>query len=170
MSNQGSVDPRLVFDKSLELQTFSLVLDDVGHTVPGRELGEKEARTLSSLIQACRDILADTNMMLQNFKNLDTSSTSSGARTQKAWKGLMWDPHEVNELRSLVTSNTVSLDAFNSSLVSKTFQAVEDNLNELTKRQDQQELQAIINRLPHSNSLHNRMTPSADGKKEPGNG
>ncbi|MCJ1263487.1 hypothetical protein MMC22_003357 [Lobaria immixta] len=130
-----------------EAANLCLVLDDVAQTAPGRELSEKEARTLSSLIQGCRDILADMDTMLQKYENLGTRSSSSGARTRKAWKKITWDLEEVNELRSRVISNTVSLDAFNSSLASKTFQAVKDDLTELTKRQDQQGLQAIINWL-----------------------
>ena len=49
---------KFVFDKSLELQTFALSLMMLRKPVPGRELSEKEARTL---IQACRDILGDMN-------------------------------------------------------------------------------------------------------------
>ena len=84
--------------------------------MPGRELSEKETGTLSSLMQGCHDILADMNKLLEKNENLGTTSSSSIARTQKAWKKIRWDVNEVNELRSRVTSSTVSLDAFNSSL------------------------------------------------------
>ena len=84
--------------------------------MPGRELHEKEASTLSSLLHGCHEILADMNKILQKYEKLGRSSSNSVARTQNAWRKIRWDQEEVNELRSRVTSSTVSLDAFNSSL------------------------------------------------------
>lgn len=89
--------------------------------MPGRELREKEALTLSSLTHGCYEILADMNKILQKYERLDKPSSSSVARTQKAWRKIRWDQDEVNELRSRVTSSTVSLDAFNSSLARSAF-------------------------------------------------
>lgn len=111
---------QLVFDKG-RAANLCLVLDDVAQTVPGRELSEREARTLSSLAQGCRDILTDMNTMLQKYEDLGKSSSGLRARTHKTWNKMRWDPDEMNELRSRLTSNTVSLDAFNSSLARLAF-------------------------------------------------
>lgn len=67
---------------------------------------------MKSLIQACRDVLEDTNALLENYESIGVGSSRLKAMTQKAWKKVAWDEEHIKDLRSRILSNPTLLEAF----------------------------------------------------------
>ena len=96
---------------------LALLLDDVAQN-SRVDLGEKQTRDLSCLIQACRELLEELSALVKNYNILaaDKKSPSFGDKFRKGSKKLGWDQDEIRDLRSRIISNTTLLNAFNSNL------------------------------------------------------
>ena len=93
------------------------LLDDVAQN-SRVGLTEKQIRDLSSLIQACRELLEELKRLVKNYNILaaDKKSSSFGDNFRKGSKKLGWDQDDIRDLRSRIISNTTLLNAFNSNL------------------------------------------------------
>ncbi len=111
-----------------------LVLDDVAQNVSGRQLSDKQTADLSSLIKGTSKVLDEIAVLLEKYRSLGKDPLTIGSKAEKAWKTIRWDHDAIKDLRSRIISNTTILDAFNSSLTSKTLQRIVDSIAKLDDR------------------------------------
>jgi hypothetical protein len=78
--------------------------------------------------------------MIDKCHELSSLQESVGKKVKRVWKKLKWDPEEIIQLRSRISSNVTLLDVFNGRLT-------RDGVGKLVQRQDDQERQAIIDWL-----------------------
>jgi hypothetical protein len=92
------------------------VLDDVADTVPKREISASQTENLKSIVQGCRDVVAELDTSLNRYKSLAPGSRGFRSRSRGVWDRIRWDQTEIADLRSRIISNTTLLDAFNTRL------------------------------------------------------
>jgi hypothetical protein len=89
--------------------------------LPQRDLTSEQRQKLVSIIVGCYNVLNTLNKTLERYEELspdpkDEVSKSFRFKVRKGWKRLRWEPGDVKELRSRITSNISLLNAFNGQL------------------------------------------------------
>ena len=104
------------------VRSLSIILDDVKVVLPQRDLTSERRKELVSIIVGCYNVLNTLDETLGKYqelgsdpKNCDPKSFRSKFR--RGWKRLRWEPDDVKELRSRITSNISLLNAFNGQLI-----------------------------------------------------
>ncbi|TVY38473.1 Ankyrin repeat domain-containing protein [Lachnellula subtilissima] len=120
-----------------ELRSLSIVLGDVDVVLAQEALDEKQKRELDNIDKSCRDVLEDMQQILDKNSEVPSTDRGVGRRITRVWKRFKWDPEEITQLRSRITSNMTLLNAFNGRLTS-------DNVVRLVHHQDDQERQAVL--------------------------
>jgi 5'(3')-deoxyribonucleotidase len=95
---------------------------------------------LHDIVDGCRNVLNKLERTLDNYRELSLGSKSIGKRAKKVWKRLKWEPEDILELRSRISSNIALLNAFNSRLT-------RESVVKLVQHQDDQERRAILDWL-----------------------
>jgi hypothetical protein len=85
--------------------------------------------------------------MLYKYIELEPRQRAIGQRVKRAWKRLTWEPDDVRELRSRITSNVTLLNSFSE-------QFTRDNIDKLVRYQDDQERLAILDWLTPIDYAH----------------
>jgi hypothetical protein len=103
------------------VRSLSIILDDVKVVLPQRDLTSKQRKELIDIFMGCYNILNTLKETLDKYEELDSDSKgydpkSFSFKVRKGWKRLRWEPDDVKELRSRITSNISLLDAFNGRL------------------------------------------------------
>ncbi len=136
-----NLGPRLLIWETYLLSNYPnrvaglyLVLDDVAQNVFGRRLSDKQTADLSSLIKGTSKVLDEIAVLLEKYQSLGKDPLTISSKAEKAWKTIRWDHDAIKDLRSRIISNTTILDAFNSSLTSKTLQTMVDSVAKLDDR------------------------------------
>lgn len=93
-----------------------IILDDVGQRLPGSRLNEEQKAHLISLTRASKDVLDDTNDILEKFARLGVSSSGLRNMARKTFKKITWDEERIRDLRGRMVSNTTLLNTFITSL------------------------------------------------------
>lgn len=128
-----------------------LVLDDVAKTLSEPQISEKQKSDLLSLIEGPRSVLEELDLVIEKFTNLGNEQPTIAAKTKKVWKKLRWDQDAIIDFRSRINLNTTILNAFNSSLTSRTSQTMiedlarlDDRVRSLQLKDDQHERLAML--------------------------
>jgi hypothetical protein len=95
---------------------------------------------LHNVADGCRNVLEQLEKTLDKYRELGSSPEGVGRRVKKVWKRLKWEPEDIRELRSRISSNITLLNAFNNRLT-------RDIVVGLVRRQDDQERQTILDWL-----------------------
>jgi Cdc6-like AAA superfamily ATPase len=77
---------------------------------------------------------------LVKYRGLESKPKSVGKKMRRAWKRLQWEPEDICDLRSRISSNISMLNAFNG-------QSTRDNTIKLVQHQDDQQIQAVLDWL-----------------------
>lgn len=99
------------------------------------QLTTKHEKRLHDIVEGCRNVLDRLEKTLQKYHEL--SSEAGKKRYKKVWKRLIWEPEEIHELRSRISSNIALLNVFNSGVT-------RDNTVKLIRHQDEQEFRTIL--------------------------
>lgn len=110
---------------------------------------------------ACTNLLEELQTTLEKYRILERRPTDLSGKLRKAWKRVAWEPDDVRELRSRVTSNITLLEALNGRII-------RENTFKLVQNQDDAERKAILDWLTPTNysSQHNDFIE----RREPGTG
>lgn len=93
-----------------------------------------------------REITSNSWHVLQDLQKVvdeNTALEQNGGvrkRARRAWTRLKWDPNDIRDLRSRMTSNITALNTFTTS-------NIRDNVNKLVASQDEQKRQEILDWL-----------------------
>lgn len=103
-------------------------------------LTSEEKAKLRDIAEGCCNLLDDLDRILDKYRELSSHPEGVGKRVKRVWKRLKWEPEDVSELRSRISSNITLLNAFNGRLT-------RDGVVKLVQYQDDQGHQAIIDWL-----------------------
>lgn len=104
------------------VRSLSIILDDVKVVLPQRDLTSERRKKLVSIIVGCYNVLNAVDETLEKYQDLgsdpkDCDPKSFRFKFRTGWKRLRWEPDDVKELRSRITSNISLLNAFNGQLI-----------------------------------------------------
>jgi hypothetical protein len=103
-------------------------------------LTSQQQTELHDTAEGCRNVLETLNEILGKYQELDSNPKTFSGKARRVWKRLKWEPEDIKELRSRISSNITLLNAFNGRLT-------RDSVVKLVRHQDDQEQQAILNWL-----------------------
>jgi hypothetical protein len=104
------------------------------------ELDDQQKTDLLQIADSCRNILDDLYKTLDKYSELEARPKGINKKVKRAWKRLTWEPDDIRELRSRVTSNITLLNSFSQ-------RSTRDNVVKLVRHQDDQEYRAILDWL-----------------------
>ncbi|KAI9773768.1 MAG: hypothetical protein M1839_002001 [Geoglossum umbratile] len=116
-----------------EIRSLSIILEDVKIALPQRDLTDEQHGDLNSIAGGCHNVLKALNETLEGYQELgsntkDYDSKSFRFKVRRGWKSLRWEPDDIRELRSRITSNVSLLSAFNGRLTRRLSQAIRDDI------------------------------------------
>lgn len=95
---------------------------------------------LREIRDSCCSVLNDTSKVLNKYSSLETKRTTFHGRSRRAWNRMRWEPDDVRDMRSRITTNIIALNSFTGSNIRDTLYLIE-------KRQIRQEDQEIFDWL-----------------------
>ena len=103
------------------VRSLSIVLDDSKVLLPHRRLDPEQTKRLETVVEACCEVLEALNKVLDNYQELGSEQKikdigSLRYNIRRGWKRLKWEPEDIRDLRSRITSTISLLNAFNSIL------------------------------------------------------
>jgi hypothetical protein len=88
------------------------VLRDVDNVLPERELTSQQKTELNNVAKGCFNVLTELKETLERYQELDSDPNTFGRTSRRVWKRLEWEPEDIGELRSRITSNISWLNVF----------------------------------------------------------
>jgi hypothetical protein len=95
---------------------------------------------LEDIDKGCRNVLDELQRILDKYSELNYKTGSVGRRIKRIWKRLTWEPEDIKELRSRISTNIGFLNAFNGRLT-------QDNVVKLVRHQEDQGRQTVLDWL-----------------------
>ena len=86
------------------------------------------------MIKGASSVLEELGLVLQRYESLGIEPLTIGSKVEKSRRRVHWDQVAIRDFRSRAISNVTILDAFNSSLTSKTSQRMVDSIAILDER------------------------------------
>ncbi|KAM0130917.1 hypothetical protein ACHAP3_007144 [Botrytis cinerea] len=152
-------------DISLEVRSLSIVLQDIEDELSLPDLDTKQESELKEIVDGCRDVLEKLQRLLSTYGELRSDSRGVGYKAKKVWKRFQWEPDDIKELRSRITTNVAFLNAFRGKFTNKTLHEIKNSADQFHERQDDRELNkeclAILNWLTpidHTSQQHDFIT------------
>jgi hypothetical protein len=102
-----------------------------------RELRNEQEADLKQIAHGCRNILKELENTLDQYGELKFGHGSVRERVKRVWKRLKWEPEDIKQLRSRISTNIGLLNAFTSRLT-------RDNVVTLVQNQEDQGRQNIL--------------------------
>ena len=87
---------------------------------------------MHDIADGCRNVLDKLGKTLDKYSELKSNPESVGKKVKRVWKRLKWEPEDIRELRSRISSNITLLNAFNGRLT-------RDSVVKLVRHQDDQD-------------------------------
>jgi peptidoglycan hydrolase CwlO-like protein len=106
------VGVRLLLTRYIRVRSLSIIIQDVDVVLPQRDITDKQKVELSSITQACRNVLSELEQKINKYQELDSSADNLKSKTRRVWKRLKWDQSDIDEFRRRITSNIVLLNTF----------------------------------------------------------
>ena len=109
----------LLFD--FRVRSLSIIVEDVKVVLSQRNLTSDQRKELADIFVGCKNVLNTLRKTLDKYQELDSDPMCSGPKSfgfklRRGWKRLRFEPEDVQELRSRITSNISLLNAFNGQL------------------------------------------------------
>lgn len=127
----------------------------------GRDLDKDQVVKLEEIRTSCQSLLIDLERILTKYIELSPPPNGPIKKTRRLWKRLKWEPNDVRELRSRITSNVSLLNAFNG-------QTTRNQVAKLLQIHDDQQHQTILHWIcPHD---YSRQQSDFISRRQPGTG
>ena len=118
--NSAVVQNRLLINFFSRIKGLSNVLrdlEDLEDVLSVQELSSEQKESLEDAKQGCTEVLLDLNKVAEKYSELDKASKKFDDRIRRVWKRLKWEPQDVQQLRSRLTSNITLLNTIQNSLL-----------------------------------------------------
>lgn len=99
------------------MNSLWVILEEITDTRSNQELTERQKEQLRPLVEACQNVLHDLYKTLNKYRDLDNDSKSLGQKSRVVWKRLRYEPDDIRELRSRISSTIGILNAFNQDII-----------------------------------------------------
>ncbi|KAL4809793.1 hypothetical protein BDV18DRAFT_49455 [Aspergillus unguis] len=101
-----------------ELRGLFIILEDVDAVLPHRSLTDKQRDHLQHLLKTCWHVAQSLDASLSRYQEIDPDSSTVGlASVKRAWKRVRWEPKDISEARSRITSTVLLLRQFHAQIV-----------------------------------------------------
>ena len=128
-------------DSLCRVRSLSYVLGDIEVLFDQGEIEAHQIKRLEAIAEGCQKLLAELETALTKYIELrDDNLKGLSRRARRVWKRLKWEPDEIRDFRSRISSNISLLNAFNT-------QRANDNLARLVDRQNEKEYEELLNWL-----------------------
>lgn len=94
------------------MRSLSIVLQDIEDELSLPDLDTKQESELKEIVDGCRDVLEKLQRLLSTYGELRSDSRGVGYKAKRIWKRFQWEPDDIKELRSRITTNVAFLNAF----------------------------------------------------------
>ncbi|KAI1852914.1 hypothetical protein JX265_012942 [Neoarthrinium moseri] len=125
---------------SSELRSLSFTLQDVDIFLYERDITELQQNKLREISTSCCSLMQDIQRTLAKYSILKSAEVGVRKRVKRAWQRVQWEPDDIHELRTRITSNIVLLNSLLSSYT-------RDVVAKLAERQTRQEHQELLDWL-----------------------
>jgi hypothetical protein len=122
------------------VRSLSIVLQDVEVVLSQLEPDSQEKKAVEDITASCRNVLGELEKTLDKYGELEPKPKSVSEKVRRAWKILTWEPEDIRELRSRISSNVTLLNAFNGRFA-------RDNIVKLVQHQDYQQSRTVLDWL-----------------------
>ncbi|KXJ85091.1 hypothetical protein Micbo1qcDRAFT_198942 [Microdochium bolleyi] len=122
---------------STEVRSLAIVLQDIEIFVSSDHVSDTQKQDLATILAGCDRTLRDTEKALDKYCDLGNQRQSIAQAARRAWKRLTFEPDDIRQLRSRISSHVTLL----SSLVGG---VTRDNVAKIVKRQDQQAHEEVL--------------------------
>jgi hypothetical protein len=97
------------------------MLEDVKVVLSQRDLTGKQKKELVDIFVGCYSVLSTLNKILDKYQEVGSDPKGCdpknfGFKVRRGLERLRWEPEDIKELRSRITSNISFLNAFNGQL------------------------------------------------------
>lgn len=113
------------------------MVQDVEVDLSSEELNTQQKEQLRQIAESCREVLTEIKEKIAAYKELKPDDDMKKKMVKRVWKRLRWEPDDIRDLRTRVTSNISTLTSFNG-------RVSRSNIAKLLQHQDNQERQAIL--------------------------
>ncbi|KAE8165265.1 hypothetical protein BDV40DRAFT_297588 [Aspergillus tamarii] len=120
-----------------EVRNLSFIIQDVEVDLSGKELSDSQKSELQTIADSCRCVLDEIYQKINIYRVLESDHSTGLRRVVRVWKRLKWEPDDIQDLRTRISSNISLLNAFNGRITRGT-------VAELLHRQDETERQEIL--------------------------
>ncbi|KAH7130524.1 hypothetical protein B0J11DRAFT_578054 [Dendryphion nanum] len=149
---------------SKEVRGLVITIDDVKTLLQQSNVPSNRQKPLADILAGCYDLLLDLNSHMRKFPQLDINfkePKSAGQRLKIAWKRVRWDPQNVDEWRSRISSNVSFLQSYLSQLNLRMTRDIKDVVDQIRQRQSSRERSAyheeILNWITRIDSTSDHM-------------
>ena len=107
--------PALLPSNHARVRGLTIVLEDVNHLLPRRDLTLTQRKQVVDIVAACLTLLNELNKQLADYPELNTHVLELGSLKGKfnaARKQLKWEPKDIEALRARLSSNVALLNTF----------------------------------------------------------
>ena len=101
------------------------------------DLNTQQKNELKAIADGCLNVLEKLEQTLDKYSEPKSGPRSVGSRVKRVWKRFRWEPEDIKELRSRISTNVSLLSAFNGRLT-------RDNVVTLVRHQEDQGRQAVL--------------------------
>jgi NACHT domain len=122
------------------VRSLSIVLQDVEVVLSQLEPDSQEKKAVEDITASCRNVLGELEKTLDKYGELEPKPKGVSEMVRRAWKILTWEPEDIRELRSRISSNVTLLNAFNGRFA-------RDNVVKLVQHQDYQQSRTVLDWL-----------------------
>jgi hypothetical protein len=119
------------------VRSLSIVLQDIEIVFPERALNDEEKKNLRDIVSGCQNVLDKLKEISGKYSELRSDTGSVGKRITRVWKRLKWEPEDIKELRSRISTNIGLLNAFYGRLI-------RDDVVTLVRHHEHQGRQTIL--------------------------
>ena len=113
------------------------MLLDVEVVLSDHELRNEQEADLKQIAHGCKNVLKELENTLDQYGELKSGHGSVSERVKRMWRRLKWEPEDIQQLRSRISTNIGLLNAFTSRLT-------RDNVVTLVQNQEDQGRQNIL--------------------------
>ncbi|KAK7952992.1 hypothetical protein PG988_013686 [Apiospora saccharicola] len=151
---------------SSEVRSLTIV---IGVSTPIEDMSVSQIADLAEILEGCRQVLETITAKLNQYCEFSTGGQSHARSAKRAWKRLKWEPDDIRDLRSQITSNIALLNSYVQKITLERTLSVNANVVKLVDWQDDQRHQTILKWLMPADMDDAKL---AEGmiKREPGTG
>ncbi|KAI9146888.1 Pathogen-related protein [Paramyrothecium foliicola] len=147
LSHTAAIDSETL-EKKVEglnfLKGLSHVLQDLEDVLSTEELTARRDQELRESLAACHNILHEVDGFVGKHSCLEAPQTSFRGKTKRIWRGVRWDPQEVDELRSRITAHVSRLTLFTSSINSGILFEVRNTVRDISSQHSEDQKSAFL--------------------------